>query len=98
MKNATVNYSNDTSRSRIDAERRLNDKFYKLVNNIQYQYTSPRFNTFGQLKQNLLEIWSASVKPQTVKREYHSNFDIKCIREGKKKILGMKWFGKISLN
>lgn len=37
-KNATVTYSNDTSRSRKDAERRLIDYIDKLVNNIEYQY------------------------------------------------------------
>ncbi|MDY4761619.1 tyrosine-type recombinase/integrase [Streptococcus thoraltensis] len=68
-KNATVTYSNDTSRSRKDAERRLIDKIDKLVNNIEYQYNPQKIKTFGQLKQNWLETWSVSVKQQTVKRE-----------------------------
>ncbi len=120
-KNATVTFSNDTSRSRIDAERRLIDKIDKIVNNVEYQYNPQKIKTFGQLKQNWLETWSVSVKPQTVKREAFvlkrlgdiigDDFLLESItpllmkililnvfEKESKKLLGMKWFGEISLN
>ncbi|MFU2181771.1 tyrosine-type recombinase/integrase [Streptococcus pluranimalium] len=68
-KNATVTYSKNTSRARKEAERRLLDKIDTLVNGIEYQFNPQKIKTFGQLKQDWLDTWSVSVKPQTAKRE-----------------------------
>ncbi len=45
------------------------DKIGKIVNSVEYQYNPQKSKRFGRLKQNWLETWSVSVKPQTVKRE-----------------------------
>lgn len=97
------------------------DKIDKIVNNVEYQYNPQKIKTFGQLKQNWLETWSVSVKPQTVKREAFvlkrlgdiigDDFLLESItpllmkililnvfEKESKKLLGMKWFGEISLN
>ncbi|MGT2895047.1 tyrosine-type recombinase/integrase [Streptococcus entericus] len=68
-KNVTVSYTKNTSRARKQAERELQDKIAEAISVTENRYLPETIQTFGQLKQNWLESWSVSVKPQTVKRE-----------------------------
>lgn len=68
-KTATVAFSKDTSRARKQAERDLLDKIEGIVSKRESVYDTKKIKTFGELKEDWLASWSASVKPQTVKRE-----------------------------
>ncbi len=68
-KTASVSYTKDTSRARRQAERELKDKIDDILDELEGIYNNKKIETFGQLKEDWLSAWSATVKEKTVARE-----------------------------